>query len=227
MTPAKNPQPPRPLHMPKTRRIVLLTQREEAPVFMDWLRDRAPDVDLIQARDLSMLQTAIGGAGDRTRVISMLSHVIIPAHLLDLLGPEPYNIHPGPPEYPGANPERRALDEGASDYGVTGHVMVEQLDAGPIIYVNRFEIPPGIARLEFADQVFAHTIRAFGLIAAHCALTNAPLARVNADWAPRLTHQAELAAQRQRNAKLAVDAASAQSMASLPEQTPPRIAAKA
>ena len=48
--------------------------------------------------------------------------------------------HPGPPEYRGSGCINWALYDGVSEYGVTAHFVGEQVDAGRIIKVIRFEV---------------------------------------------------------------------------------------
>lgn len=52
-----------------------------------------------------------------------------------------YNLHPGPlPHYAGLNPVSWAIYHGETEYGVTLHQMVPQIDAGPVTYAARFPL---------------------------------------------------------------------------------------
>ncbi len=74
--------------------------------------------------DLAGLDAALARPRARpVRVLSVLNRVILPARLLHALGEPAYNIHPGPPEFPGVAPEAFALDAGATGFGVTAHRM--------------------------------------------------------------------------------------------------------
>ncbi len=50
------------------------------------------------------------------------------------------NFHPGPPEYPGSGCVNFALFEDSKKYGVTAHLMNENIDSGEILSCKRFPI---------------------------------------------------------------------------------------
>ena len=50
------------------------------------------------------------------------------------------NFHPGPPEYPGIGCFNFALYYSAKSFGTTSHIMLNKVDSGRIIYVNRFKM---------------------------------------------------------------------------------------
>lgn len=52
------------------------------------------------------------------------------------------NVHAGPPEFPGRDPHHWAVYHAAAEYGVTAHIMEEQVDAGAIVEVLRFPVEP-------------------------------------------------------------------------------------
>lgn len=55
------------------------------------------------------------------------------------------NIHPSLlPYFPGANPYRRAWEDGVRVTGCTAHFVTEDLDAGPIIMQDVFQIEVGV-----------------------------------------------------------------------------------
>lgn len=55
------------------------------------------------------------------------------------------NIHPSLlPYFPGANPYRRAWEDGVRVTGCTAHFVTEELDAGPIILQDVFHIEVGV-----------------------------------------------------------------------------------
>ena len=129
----------------------------------------------------------------RARLIAFATDVIVPRRILDRLGFGAYNFHPGPPSYPGWGPAHFAIYDGAATFGVTAHVMVDRVDAWPIVGVDMFCIPPGatVARLE--QLAFAALARSFWNLAP--ALTqDAPLATQPIAWSgtksTRRRHQA-------------------------------------
>ena len=59
------------------------------------------------------------------------------------------NIHPSLlPYFPGANPYRRAWEDGVRVTGCTAHFVTEELDAGPIILQDVFHIDVGVDAIE-------------------------------------------------------------------------------
>ncbi len=59
------------------------------------------------------------------------------------------NIHPSLlPYFPGANPYRRAWEDGVRVTGCTAHFVTEELDAGPIILQDVFHIEVGVDSVE-------------------------------------------------------------------------------
>lgn len=55
------------------------------------------------------------------------------------------NIHPSLlPYFPGANPYRRAWEDGVRVSGCTAHFVTEELDAGPIILQDVFQVDVGV-----------------------------------------------------------------------------------
>jgi methionyl-tRNA formyltransferase len=61
------------------------------------------------------------------------------------------NFHPAPPEYPGRGGASLALFDGQETYGATAHILLRQIDAGPILAVRRFDINP----TDTCDTVYA------------------------------------------------------------------------
>lgn len=79
--------------------------------------------------------------------------VVVLARYMQILTPAivgPYagriiNIHPSLlPYFPGANPYRRAWEDGVRVTGCTAHFVTEELDAGPIILQDVFHIEVGV-----------------------------------------------------------------------------------
>ena len=81
------------------------------------------------------------------------SELVVLARYMQILTPtlvEPFagriiNIHPSLlPYFPGANPYRRAWEDGVRVTGCTAHFVTEELDAGPIILQDVFQIDVGV-----------------------------------------------------------------------------------
>ena len=101
----------------------------------------------------------------RARLIAFVTPEIVPASILVRLGYGAFNFHPGPPAYPGWAPSHFALYDQATEFGATAHVMVEQVDAGPIIDVELFPIPPDISVLGLEGLAYAHLALLFWRLA--------------------------------------------------------------
>src|SRR5712671_2837369 len=95
------------------------------------------------------------------RLVAFTSGVIVPPSMLAALGYGAINFHPGPPDYPGWAPSHFALYQRATEFGATVHIMVEQVDAGPIIDVARFPVPRDISVLGLEGLAYAHLAQQF------------------------------------------------------------------
>lgn len=93
---------------------------------------------VLGTRDEELPQEAASWKGDC--IISYLSPWIVPASLLERANLYALNFHPGPPEYPGIGCTNFALYDGVEDYGVTCHHMLEKVDTGDIVAVQKFPV---------------------------------------------------------------------------------------
>jgi len=91
------------------------------------------------------------------RLAHYRADVVVLARYMQILTPAvvaPYagriiNIHPSLlPYFPGANPYRRAWEDGVRVTGCTAHFVTEELDAGPIILQDVFHIDVGVDSVE-------------------------------------------------------------------------------
>jgi formyltetrahydrofolate deformylase len=100
-------------------------------------------------------------AAHESQVLAQLdavqADVVVLARYMQILTPtvvRPYagriiNIHPSLlPYFPGANPYRRAWEDGVRVSGCTAHFVTEELDAGPIILQDVFQIDVGADSVE-------------------------------------------------------------------------------
>jgi methionyl-tRNA formyltransferase len=144
--------------------------------------------------DLAGLEAALARPRARAcRVLSVLNRVVLPARLLDALDEPAYNIHPGPPEFPGVAPEAFALYAGATSFGVTAHRMTARVDDGPIVAMLRFPIPPGLGRMALARAAGRAVWQMFGQIVPRLAGRPAPLGELTERWGGRRTTSADYA----------------------------------
>jgi methionyl-tRNA formyltransferase len=83
-------------------------------------------------------ETVHGWNGDY--IFCFRSYFILPSWLISRASQAAINIHPGPPEYRGSGCLNWALYDKVPEYGVTAHFIDEEVDAGRIIAVQRFEV---------------------------------------------------------------------------------------
>jgi methionyl-tRNA formyltransferase len=141
--------------------VILIAGAREQPVFRELLLEHNPLLTIIPILTASDLADLDPGIFQHARLIAFMTAVIVPQSILSQLGYGAYNFHPGPPEYPGWAPAHFALYEGATEFGVTAHVMVEKVDAGPIIKVDRFDIPDRFNVVELDGTAYTHLARMF------------------------------------------------------------------
>ena len=141
--------------------VILIAGAREQPVFRELLLEHNPLLTIIPILTASDLADLDPGIFQHARLIAFMTAVIVPQSILSQLGYGAYNFHPGPPEYPGWAPAPFALYEGATEFGVTAHVMVEKVDAGPIIKVDRFDIPDRFNVVELDGTAYTHLARMF------------------------------------------------------------------
>jgi len=171
-------------------RIVILTKQVEAPFLLQFIRKENPSLEVLIALNENELRRAVATKGADTRLISFNSHTIIPADILDSLGPVPYNIHPGPLNYPGTYPVAFALKDRANYYGVTAHEIIEKVDAGPIVYVEQVPIAADICLEQLTDLAFTMAVTAFSFIAQHCAVNTGAIPHLDYRWSgTKSTHE--------------------------------------
>lgn len=163
-------------------RIIVLTKPVEAPFLLQFVRTENPDIEVQTATNKAELRGKIGRQAADTRLISFNCNTIVPKDVLDALGPTPYNIHPGPPAYPGTYPVAYALKDNAQQYGATGHEIWEKVDAGPIVYVQQVPLSLDISLTELTELAYTLAIKAFSVIASHCAQSTAALAHLEQQW---------------------------------------------
>src|ERR1700726_5331831 len=127
--------------------ILLLAGAPEQSVLPLALRGHNPLLTVIPVGGAAELAALDSDLLSRARLIAFVTAEIVPPSVLARLGYGAFNFHPGPPSYPGWAPAHFAVYEGATEFGATAHVMIEQVDAGPIIEVALFPIPSEISVL--------------------------------------------------------------------------------
>lgn len=165
--------------------IILLTGPAEGPVLAGALRSHNPQVAIHVARSLAELEAVDLHVLRSARLIAFVTAVVVPARILNSLGFGAYNFHPGPPNYSGWVPAHFAVYERATMFGATVHVMVEQVDAGPIVAVELFGIPPDTGALGLEALAYSRLARLFWQLAKPLATQCEPIQELPVKWSGR------------------------------------------
>lgn len=166
------------------RQIVLLTEPSEIETLLVLVRkvDGRIPVSIVTNKRELIRCPALKVAG--TRLIAFCSSTIVPKEVLDGLDMPAYNFHPGPPEIPGLYPSIWAIYHGHQHYGVTAHVLYPEIDAGPIVAVDRTELPKGLDRLQVDIMARDMVYDLFARLAPALIGSDQPLAHQDDAWGP-------------------------------------------
>lgn len=140
----------------RIEKIVLLVGGPEGAPLQAFFKNACADLCVEMVTTLDDLEQALCPTA---RLVSFGTGLIVPEYILKSLHFPAYNIHPGPPEYPGIFPSVHALYEKATSFGTTVHEMAERVDEGAIVYVSRFSIPPTLDRLGLDLASFEDVLR--------------------------------------------------------------------
>ena len=165
--------------------IILLMDVAERSVIGPVLQAYNPLLTLVPVGSSAELAELTTDILERARLISFVTSIIVPQYILARLGYGALNFHPGPPRYPGWAPSHFALYEEATEFGATMHVMVEKVDAGPIIDVALFPIPDDISVPGLEGLAYAHLAKLFWLKARSLATDPQPPPTRTIQWGPR------------------------------------------
>ena len=154
--------------------IILLSGPAEHSTLPVVLFGHNPLLTVINITSCAALATIDPDVLRRARLIAFITPEIVPKSILASLGYGAFNFHPGPPGYPGWAPAHFALYDQATEFGVTAHVMIEQVDAGPIVDVELFPIPADMPVLALEGLAYAHLAQLFWRMARTLATDPAP-----------------------------------------------------
>jgi methionyl-tRNA formyltransferase len=141
--------------------IILLAGEAEHDALPPLLRAHNPLLTVMSVTTAADLAGVSSDVLVRSRLIGYVTPEIVSKDVLDRLGYGALNFHPGPPRYPGWAPSHFALYEGATEFGATVHVMLERVDAGPIVGVASFPVPPDISVLDLEGMTYVHLAQLF------------------------------------------------------------------
>jgi formyltetrahydrofolate hydrolase len=162
--------------------IILLSGEAERRALPFALFGHNPKLTVVPVQSMADLDALDCNLLARSRLISFVTPVIVSGDVLRRLGYGAFNFHPGPPEYPGWAPSHFALYHRETMFGATAHVMVERVDAGPIIGVERFAIPQGMTVVALEGLAYAHLARLFWSMAEQLATNPAPPQALAVPW---------------------------------------------
>ncbi len=162
--------------------IILLTGPVEEVALTGVLRRHNEDLTIHPVQTREQLEALDPAVIRRARLIGFVTPVVVPARILNALGFGAYNFHPGPPDYPGWVPAHFAIYDKAHTFGATAHRMAERVDAGPIIDVEMFVIPPGTSVTRLQEMAFTQLARLFWRLAPVLAIQSEPLPQLPLKW---------------------------------------------
>jgi methionyl-tRNA formyltransferase len=165
--------------------IILLSGAAEQSTLPHVLLGHNPQLAVVPVGTAGELEALSPDVLRRARLIAFVTPVIVPQTILAQLGYGAFNFHPGPPAYPGWAPAHFALYNRETEFGATAHVMVEQVDAGPIIDVARFAIPAHISVLGLEGLAYAHLAQLFWRMAGSLATDVEPPPSLPIEWGSR------------------------------------------
>ena len=162
--------------------IILLAGRAERNLLRSVLLGHSPLTTVLTIDTASDLDALGSDLLQRARLLAFVTPEIVPGHILAQLRYGAFNFHPGPPSYPGWAPAHFALYNREAVFGATAHVMVEQVDAGPIIGVALFPIPTEITVLGLEGLAYAHLAQLYWRMAQSLATDAAPPPTLPLTW---------------------------------------------
>jgi methionyl-tRNA formyltransferase len=174
------------------QRLLLLTGSFEAGILAPHLTKPRPDCVVSYVDNLEGLEAAIGEAPGTTRLLAFCTAVIVPRRLLEALPGPSYNIHPGPPSFPGRHPECWGAYQGLSRFGATLHEMAPRVDEGPIIDVAWFDLPPGAGQVQFGYGAFRACVQLVSRWASALTGDDSSLPHSDHRWSGRKTTHGDL-----------------------------------
>jgi methionyl-tRNA formyltransferase len=165
--------------------IILLAGEAEQVAMPPVLRGHNPLLNVISARTAAGLAVLNPDLLARARLIAFVTPEIVSNNILARLGYGAFNFHPGPPRYPGWAPAHFALYERATEFGATVHVMVEKVDAGPIVEIAKFPVPADISAFGLEGLAYAHLAQLFWRMAKSLAADPKPPPTLPVKWGSR------------------------------------------
>lgn len=172
--------------------VILLSAGSGIKELSTFLTKARPDIDIHPVKSRDALDRVTEYANlSRTRLIAFGTDVVVSEELLSRLGFGAYNFHPGPPDYPGWAPASFAVYDGARSFGATAHVMTAKVDAGPIVGVRLFPVPPRMTANQLALGALVAALELFRELGPLLVNASDPLPVLPLSWSRRKHTRAE------------------------------------
>jgi methionyl-tRNA formyltransferase len=165
--------------------IILLTGPLERAALPAALLGHNPSLTVLTIERADELAAIESDVLARSRLIAFVTAVIVPKTILDRIGYGAVNFHPGPPNYPGWAPAHFALYDQTDEFGATVHLMVEKVDAGPIIDLALFPVPPDTSVFALEGMAYARLAFLFWRMARELACDLSLPKALSVEWGRR------------------------------------------
>ena len=165
--------------------IILLAEPAEQSLLATCLRRQNPKLTVRAVASIEEIDALTPDRLARARLVGFVTPVVVPKRILDALAFGAYNFHPGPPQYPGWMPAHFAIYDRAAEFGATAHVMIEQVDAGPIVGVEYFPVPPQAGVLKLEQLAYVRIAQLFWNFAPVLANQSEPIRELPVRWSGR------------------------------------------
>jgi methionyl-tRNA formyltransferase len=174
--------------------IILLTGQAEHSFLASVLQGHNSRLTILPIATLTDLAALEPQLFRHARLIAFATDVVVTPDILGRLGYGAYNFHPGPPHFPGWRPAHFAIYHQAAEFGATAHVMIERVDAGPIVGVELFSVPAGTTVCGLEELTYAQLARLFWRLAKPLATQIEPLPELPIRWSGKKTSRRAFAA---------------------------------
>jgi methionyl-tRNA formyltransferase len=165
--------------------IILLAETSEQGMLATLLRQHNPKLAVRAVASIEEIDALKPDRLARARLVGFVTPVVVPKRILDALGFGAYNFHPGPPQYPGWMPAHFAIYDRATEFGATAHVMIERVDAGPIVGVEYFPVPQQAGVLKLEQLAYVQIAQMFWNLAPILANQTEPISELSVQWSGR------------------------------------------
>lgn len=165
--------------------IILLTGVIESAALPAVLLGHNAGLDVLPVESAEELAALEPELLRRSRLVAFVTPIIVPKRVLDQVGYGAVNFHPGPPAYPGWAPAHFALYDQANEFGATVHLMVEKVDAGPIIDLALFPVPPDTSVFGLEGMAYARLAFLFWRMAKRLACDPSLPPAMPVEWSNR------------------------------------------